>query len=325
MSYKHKDKTLADDNKRELSFTDQHMVERILPEYFTEQFPTLISFLKAYYEYEDGPDAPSRLIHSLFNTRDISSTDLSLLSLIEDELLLGQQYFEGFKNKRVAAKFSNNLYRSKGTLYSIQQFFRSFFGIYPDIVYTKKNIFTVGESVIGPQSERFLHDDKLYQKYALLVKADLPLIKWKEAYKLFVHPAGMYLGAELQIVTASLLNDNYAPDANPPISLDPLIIAEPLFGIVPQALGEVTGLVYMRDGKPAAGQNATLYRIDPTIEPSNVGDKTIEELDREFDTVAEYYGITSPTFDEDDVVGDTRTPRFSNIDDTFDQVTVDVY
>lgn len=325
MSYKNADKTLIDTNRRDLSFADQHLVDRVLPEYFQEQYPTLIAFLKAYYEFEDGEDAPSRLIHSLFNSRDISSTDLSLLSFIEDELLLGQQYFEGFKNKRVAAKFSNNLYRTKGTLYSIQQFFRSFFGIYPDIVYTKKSIFTVGESAIGAGSERYLHDDKLYQKYALLVKAEIPFTKWKEAYKLFVHPAGMYLGAELQIVSAGLLNDNYAPDASPPLSLDPILVPEPLVGITPIASGEVTGLVYLRDGKPAAGQNTTLYRTDPTIEPQSLGNKTIEELDREFDTAYELYGVTSPTFDEDSDGSDFRTPRFSNIDDTFDQVTLDVY
>ena len=191
--------------------------------------------------------------------------------------------------------------------------------------YTKKNIFTVGESNIGVQSERFLHDDKLYQKYALLVKAELPLTKWKEAYKLFVHPAGMYLGSELQIVSSGLLNDNYAPDASPPLSLDPLLIGEPLVGITAIAAGEVTGLVYMRDGKPATGQNTTLYRIDPTLEPQTFGDKTIEELDREFDTTQEFYGVTSPTFDEDADGADFRTPRFSNIDDTFDQVTLDVY
>ena len=66
-------------------------------------------------------------------------------------------------------KYSNTLYRSKGTKYSIQQFFRTFFGIDPEIIYTKKNVFKVGEtdSFIGDQSQRFLTNDKLYQTFAI--------------------------------------------------------------------------------------------------------------------------------------------------------------
>lgn len=84
---------------------------------------------------------PSRFLDDLFRTRDITEADIKLLSYIEDELLLGQQYFEGFQNKRAAAKYSNTLYRSKGSLYSIQQFFRTFFGRLDQMLYIQRRMF----------------------------------------------------------------------------------------------------------------------------------------------------------------------------------------
>ncbi len=143
--------------------------------------------------------------------REGTQTDLELLSYIEDELLLGQAYFEGFTDKRAAAKYSSTLYKSKGTKYSIQQFFRTFFNVDPDVVYTKRQIFNVGESIIGAESQRYLTDDKLYQQYALLIKTELSVAQWRKPYKLFVHPAGMYLVSEVQLVGQFDLNIEEQP------------------------------------------------------------------------------------------------------------------
>ena len=84
--------------------------------------------------------------------------DESLLTYIEDELLLGQSYFEGFADKRTAAKFSNNLYRSKGTKFSIEQFFRMFFEVDIDLEYAKEQVFRVGVAGhdIGAESRKFI-------------------------------------------------------------------------------------------------------------------------------------------------------------------------
>jgi len=159
-----RDYTLKDNLRRDYRFTDHHVVEQVLPDYFKADYPKLIKLLEAYNQFEDSDQSPARLVHDVITARDITANDLSLLSFIEDELLLGQSYFEGFTNKRAAAKFSNNLYRSKGTLYSIQQFFRTFFGVTPDVRYTKEDRFMVGEdaSRIGFDSQKFLTDDKLY-------------------------------------------------------------------------------------------------------------------------------------------------------------------
>ena len=111
------DKTTTDLDRRELSLRE-YIVEDALPGYITENFPTLVAFLKAYYEFENHQDSPAKLIDDLFKNRDVSQVDANLLSYIEDELLLGQSYFEGFSDKRAAAKYANTLYQSKGIIFT---------------------------------------------------------------------------------------------------------------------------------------------------------------------------------------------------------------
>ena len=308
------DKTLKDNNRRNLSVNDYHSVREILPTYFLEEYPKLVSFLEAYYEWENSGEAPSRLIHDLFLNRDITATDLSNLSFIEDELLLGQQYFEGFQNKRSAAKYSNTLYRSKGTLFSIEQFFRSFFSISPDVVYTKENIFNIGEStsLIGPESLKYLIDDKLYQKYALLVKAPIPISQWKEAYKLFVHPAGMYIGGEVQIVSENVNDLLVMPDAVLTDDVNPVFEGIATTNITAQL--DVTGL------RPRGVFLDSEVRVDVNTQVEEYTNFTIDQIGRNYNTIEEWVSTKSPTFDEDSAIGDPYTPRMSAELDTFDEV-----
>lgn len=188
---------LDDKRRRRINLRDRR-VEEVLPEHFAADYPKFISLLESYYEFENENN-PTELLDHLFETRDISQTDLDLLSFIEDELLLGEAYFEGFPDKRAAAQFSSILFRAKGSKYSIEWFFRAFFGEDAEVLYPKSDIFNIGQSEIGPDSLKFITDDKLYQTFALLIRSGRPLNEWKDIYKLFVHPAGMYLGAETVI------------------------------------------------------------------------------------------------------------------------------
>lgn len=215
---KYKDKTLRDNNRTPLDFKRAE-INSVLPEYFTGEYPNLISLFEKYYEWMDSDNNPSDRINKLYSSRDASQVPANLLPELEDELLLGDAYFGGFLNKREAIKFSNLLYRSKGTKYSIEQFFRAFFGTDPQVIYPKEDIFLVGPkidydldssnsageqvktaaSVIGPESRKFLTDDKLYQILSILIRTDIPVQEWIDVYKLFVHPAGIYVGAALLI------------------------------------------------------------------------------------------------------------------------------
>jgi len=192
------------DKKRRFINLRDAKVTGVLPEHFDTSYPKFISLLEKYYDFMDS-DHSTELLSHIFASRDVNETDITLLSYIEDELLLGEAYFEGFgeteAQKRASANFSNILFRSKGTKFAIEWFFRSFYGIDAEVIYTKENIFKIGEteSRIGPDSLRYITDDKLYQTFALLVRAGVPISKWRETFKTFAHPAGMYLGAEVLI------------------------------------------------------------------------------------------------------------------------------
>lgn len=220
-----KDKTLLDNNRTLLNL-QRAEVENILPSHFSEYYPKLIEILEEYYRWLDSDTNPGGQIRRLYASRDATQVPGHLLEHLEDELLLGKAYFGGFLNKREAVKFSNILYRSKGTKYSIEQFFRAFFGVDPQIIYPKENIFLVGPvvdnrladvntsgeqiktagSLIGPESSKYLTDDKLYQILAILIRTSIPRSQWEEVYKIFVHPAGMYLGSEILL---ELINQSW--------------------------------------------------------------------------------------------------------------------
>jgi hypothetical protein len=305
----HLDKTLKDLNRRNLNLRE-YSTTKVLPQFVAEDYPKLIQLLDEYYDFENDVNSPARLLDELFVTRDITQTDADLLQFIEDELLLGQSYFEGFVDKRAAAKYSNTLYRSKGSKYSIQQFFRTFFGIDPDVVYTKENMFIVGESEIGTNSQRFIKDDKLYQTYALLIKSELGIADWQDIYKLFVHPAGMYLGSEVQIVTTGdfLPNDCMPnPGTQDSVSFE----IEGLAEFAPSAYNLTSVLVaYDSAGGPLVRAYPDRVGTYPTI--------SLGSLANQYSDVVEFIETNSPSFDENHD-GDSSSVGFSNIIETMDQ------
>ena len=286
------DITLRDYNRRELAFP-KYQVKEILPEFFRTEYPKLITLLDQYYNFENSTDSPSRLIDDLYYTRDITQNDLSLLTFIEDELLLGQNFFEGFADKRAASKYSNVLFRSKGTKYSIQQFFRTFFGIDPDIIYTKEQVFNVGDN-IGSESQKFITDNKLFQKHAILIKSGLEQKKWRDAYKLFVHPAGTYLGSEIQIVSSVV--DRVTV---PPVTIEPPppIAIHSQSSFATAAFIDHTSIVT----DTAENGSTSTSRIRPEI-VSMIFDRTsgitIEQINNQYDSLREAQLATSPTFDD---------------------------
>jgi len=319
-----RDYSLKDNFRRDYRYTDHHLVDQVLPDYFQEDYPKLIKLLQYYNQFEDSDQSPARLVHDIITSRDITENDESLLSFMEDELLLGQSYFEGFNNKRAAAKFSNTLYRSKGTLYSIQQFFRTFFGVTPDVRYTKEDRFMIGEdeSRIGPEGQKFITDDKLYQVFAILIRADIPVQTWRDAYKLFVHPAGMYFGGEVLIETSNSLSLDLMPDNIRPETVDRTFQGEASLA-TPFAVTDLTGEV----DSDGTGTYAK-FRISLPGAIKAIQDVPLSELNNYFNDIGDIITSTSPTFDEDSAIGDSKTPRFSSNRsgfDTMDEVKYTYY
>ena len=297
------DKTLKDTNRRDINLRE-NQIESVLPSHILTEYPKFVSFIKAYFDFEDQEDSLTRFLNNMFETRDVSQTDLDLLTYFEDEYLLGQNYFKGFVDKRTAVKYSSYLYRAKGTRYSIRQFFKTFFDIEPDVVYTKQYIFKLNDSKIGAESARYITDNKLYQTYAIQIRSELSLAQWKDAYKLMVHPAGMYLGGLTQIVgTASIDALQYDPGE----AIKPPIVLEGVGGITPLGFSQHTALFDF--GIRDADDDIVKYRTNMGSsgdypnpggnDISDVGDLTIDNLDRLYSSMAEYLTPDSPTLDED--------------------------
>ena len=320
--------TTQSDNKRTLLNFHRAEIDRVLPEHIVQDYPALKTLFSKYYEWLDSADNFGGQIHELYSNRDATQVSSKLLQFLEDELLLGQAYFGGFQNKREAIKFSNQLYRSKGTKYSTQQFFRGFFGIDPVVEYPKNNIFLVGPQIdynldsinnsgqqikeaasqVGPESRKYITDDKLYQVLSVLIKTSLPLNQWKDVYKLFVHPAGVYLAGETLIEMTNVAWNNVAHNSelanNGGLnfimdeigdSLGQLFSIESINIYQPEAFAEIT-LINKDDGSVGM----TRQRTDQTFR--DVGALSIDSLGTGY-TLSELLSPNSVTLDD----SDTRT------------------
>lgn len=188
-----------DELRLNISLSD-NLVKEVLPSYFTKEYPVLVSFLEAYYEYVQQEGEFGNVIDDLVNIRDLSSTELQYLDLILKEIGLGMSQ-EFFTNPREVAKNFANFFRVKGTKYSYEGFFRAFYNSPAELSYPKEQMFTVGDpvSIIGAESPKILQDSRIYQFLSVLLKTEESLAKWESLYKKFVHPAGIHLYHEMQI------------------------------------------------------------------------------------------------------------------------------
>ena len=318
------DDTLRDDGRREISQITGREVNKVIPEHFKTDYPKLVSFLEQYYHFEDSDGSPSRLVNDLFYTRDINQVDESLLTYIEDELLLGQSYFEGFADKRTAAKFSNNLYRAKGTKFSIEQFFRMFFEVDIDLEYTKEQVFKIGEaeSEIGAESQKFITNAELFQQFALRITSELPFKKWQRPYKLFVHPAGMFIGSAVRL-EGIVDNPLSAPISLVDSDLGQIdVVGATAFGFdeVTQFLPEITGIA--RDSGDSDGIFKRVIIDDSFF--TSLQNTSLEDIQKQYSTLRAAELRTSPTFDADSNGAGTATSNFEiDFSNDFSSETMD--
>jgi len=256
------DKTLSDIGRRELDFTG-NLIAEALPEWFREDNPKLITLLEKYYDHLDTSGNFGHKLKTIPTLRDIPQTASANLRFIEDELLLGQNYIEGALDQRTAAGLSNNFYRSKGTKFGIERFFKMFFGETPEVIYGKDLVFKVG-SIIGPETELRITDPTIYQFWGILIKLGIASSEWLDLYKLFAHPGGMFVGSEVQIATANAnisfdLMPISVPEADPDAQFVSLASAAPFaFQDLSGILGAVDKSYDSDGGINVAGS----YRVD---------------------------------------------------------------
>ena len=178
-------------------------VSQVLPQYFAEDYPNLITFLEGYFEYLEY-DETVNAIQDMMTLYDLESTDLDNLELIFSTIADGANATYFSEPREVLRNFAN-FYRVKGTRFSAEGFFRAFFNTDIEIEYPKHNIFIVDEpaSQIGTESLKYIQNGALYQIFSVLIKSSIPLTTWKTLYQKFVHPAGFFLGGQVQLELVS--------------------------------------------------------------------------------------------------------------------------
>ena len=191
-------------NRRPRNFLHRK-VRDALPEHFTQDYPKLITFLEKYYDYLDSDDASSfdNQLRQIYQTRDTQEVPSKLLSTLISEIAAGNTG-DNFTDPNFYAQRIHELHRTKGSRFSIEEFFRAFFQENVQVEYPKTDIFTVGHdssgplSRIGAESNKFIRNNALYQIHSILVKSPLAQSSWLELYKKFVHPAGFYISGQVQ-------------------------------------------------------------------------------------------------------------------------------
>ena len=181
------------------------LVDEVLPEHFRSDYPMLITFLDAYYEFLDSADNYGGIIEELQTIRDIEDTKLSFLDLLFDEIGLGISNGQ-FTTPREVIRNFGNFFRVKGSEYSIHGFFRAFFNETVEIFHPKDSLFIVGESNVGTEDAKRIQDGRLYQVFSTLIKGPIPLLEWEAMYRNYVHPSGFYLGAAVVLEAEPALN-----------------------------------------------------------------------------------------------------------------------
>lgn len=203
-------KTVIDYDRKDVTVHGAQ-VDPVIPEHFQEQYPTLVKFLKAYYEYLDSNGQFGSRINNLFNIRDVNEADSDIASLLFEERVPGIDT-EAFVSPSFAYKLLPNFYKTKGTQVSIDGFFRYFYNSDIEKILPRYQMFTVGESELGAQSEKYIQDSYFYQIYSILLKTNLPASAYSGYYKNFLHPAGY--AAFYQNSFEEVASVSFAPESN---------------------------------------------------------------------------------------------------------------
>jgi len=299
---------LDDTNRRKFNL-HQPKVKEVLPEHFTQDYPTLITFLEKYYQFLDSSSDQSfnTQIRNLFNVRDIQQTSEDNLDQIVKEIGNGLQVSSFFQEPRLMAKLLADFYTSKGTLVSAEAFFRAFFNEEVTIEYPKEQMFIVNESQIGYESQKFIQDDELYQVFSILVKIGLSVEDYQTLYNRFVHPAGWHFRGQVS-TEGTVELDLEALSADPLDSAGGLILAETGIVDIIAPFSETTALLES-DGTQIR------VRVDEPIE--NYGDLTVTEIGRFYDDIASLVTPNSFTMDDSaDSIGPDLSLNLETIDNT---------
>jgi len=281
-------------NRRPRNFLHRK-VRDVLPEFFTQDYPNLVTFLEKYYDYLDSDDASSfgNQLKQIYQTRDTQETPENLLSNLISEIAAGNTG-DKFIDPNFYAQRIHELHRTKGSRFSIEEFFRAFFHENVEIEYPKNNIFTIGHDSAGPlsrigaESNKFIRNNALYQVFSILIKSPLAQSTWLELYKKFVHPAGFYIAGSVQ-TDVEAIGTLLAPisDSAP---VNPVITSSVASALI-APFTQLTALYDSDDG--------TSIRVNLDEKISRYQSLTATQLKAFYANVEELITPNSFTFDDD--------------------------
>ena len=301
-------------SKRRLKNFQVRKVREALPEYYTSEFPTLVTFLEKYYDFLDsdnGTHAFGDDVRQLFSKKDAREMQSDLLNNYVSEIAGGLETGENFTDTRYAITRLAELARNKGTKFGFQEFFRLFFQQVANVEYGKESIFNIGDSAsqIGVDSLKFIQDDELFQTFGLLVKTGIDITKWSELYKKFVHPAGFYFKGEVVSDTVGSFSIT-APLSIEDSSPGPTIVSE---ASATFSLPFVQSTVLIDSG----GGNVRTNLVELV---SDYQDFTLSQLDTTYHSVKQVITPNSFTFDDSSIrdSDENASPDFSITIETMD-------
>lgn len=269
-------------------------VSEALPEFFTQDYPNLVTFLEKYYDYLDSDGASSfdYKLRKIYQTRDTQETSSDLLKLIIEEIAAGNTG-GNFVDPNFYAQRIHELHRTKGSRFSIEEFFRAFFQQNVEVEYPKKDIFTLGHdsadplSRIGAESGKFIRNNALYQVFSILIKSPISQSTWIELYKKFVHPAGFYIAGSV-VTDVEAIGSLSAPIATADSAAR--VLENDVAAVLITPFTQLTALLDS-DGTPVRAS------LDDTI--SKYQSLTATQIAGFYNSVEELITPNSFTFDDD--------------------------
>ena len=302
-------------SKRRLKTFQNRKVREALPEFYTSEFPTLVTFLEKYYNFLDSSDGTHAFGHDarqFFASKDIHEMPESLLNNLVNELGGGLKSGDNFTDVRYALTRLAELARTKGSRFSLEEFFRLFFQQRAEVEYGKESIFNVGDSAsqIGVESLKFIQNNEIYQTFGLLIKTGISVDTWSELYKKFVHPSGFYFAGQV-VSDTEAINSPTAPIVLFDSSPGPSVISQ---ASIPISLPfvQLTSLI------DSGGGNVRQSNLNELV--SDYQNFSLADLDTTYHTVRQIITPNSFTFDDSSIrdSDENATPDFSLTLETMD-------
>lgn len=291
------------------------LVKQVLPEHFTDSYPSLVAFLEGYYEFLDSDDNFGGAINELLTIRDVQDATLKNLDFIFDEVALGVAGGQFLYPREALINFGN-FFRVKGSLYSAEGFFRAFFNEDVEIIYPKERLLIVGESHIGAEADALLQDGKIYQIFSVLIRSPISFVTWEELYRNFVHPSGFHLAAEVV-----LEGIGEVPITTAESIYDPFKNTTKVYGTAEVTYGTPlasASLLIPDDGDA----DSASQRMNPYVKMSQYSAFTLDSIASMYSSIDEWGGYVL-TFDEADSTG--SAVRFDHTLKTFDHRQFQTY